>query len=451
MTPHFRKSKFIFLIPLSDGWRILYNTLNGAIMLIDTDLKNHLEKGNISAIPADILNNLIEEEFLVYQDLDELKYYQYLLNKAIYASDTLSSVILTTYDCNLACIYCYERQENVIKPIYMSIETAKDVAEYIERRAKTIRPKRLSIALYGGEPLLNIDAGITILERLKKYCSENNVKIGNGLITNGTLITREIIERLQEYNLASIQVSIDGTKEIHDKRRPFRDGRGSFDIIMKNISEIVDVLPPKTIVIRVNIDKMNYNNFPLFLDYLEDVGLKYKIKLGIGIPRGVFPYCTKMQFSEYEIADRVFNLWKTAIKRGFTYHIEPQPALCSALQENSQIIDPKGDIYKCWAFVGLKQYIVGSIYSNKYKPIYYAFLTKMQPIPVKCRNCNILPYCNGGCLYEAYYMTKDPFNIICGGTFSRDSLEKIVKLYVIERYRKILKEKGLWRKLVEDD
>ncbi len=201
-------------------------------MLIDTDLKNHLEKGNISAIPADILNNLIEEEFLVYQDLDELKYYQYLLNKAIYASDTLSSVILTTYDCNLACIYCYERQENVIKPIYMSIETAKDVAEYIERRAKTIRPKRLSIALYGGEPLLNIDAGITILERLKKYCSENNVKIGNGLITNGTLITREIIERLQEYNLASIQVSIDGTKEIHDKRRPFRDGRGSFDLTL---------------------------------------------------------------------------------------------------------------------------------------------------------------------------------------------------------------------------
>jgi len=446
---NFKKSQFLFLIPLTDRYYVLYNTLNSAVALIDEEVKECLEKDTYSKIPSDILKCLEEEEFLIPEDLDEIKYYQFLVNKAIYSTDILSFVILTTYDCNFSCIYCYEKAGGMIAPINMDIETAQKVTAYIKRRIEITNPDILSIALYGGEPLLNIDPGLLILDNMKRFSLQNGIELKCGLITNGSLMTKEKIVKLLECNLTSIQVTIDGTEEVHNNRRPFKDGKGSFSLIMKNVIDAIDIIPSKTIVIRSNIDRMNYNDYPLFLDYLASVGLKNKIKIGIGVPRGVFPYCMRMQFSEKEIADRVFELWKIALKKGFEYHIEPSSTLCSAMQENSLLIDPVGDLYKCWGLVGKKTFVVGSIYEEKYKPIFYEFITRSPLISQKCRLCNILPYCNGACLYEAYWKTGSPFNIICSEVFGKEALEKILKLYVMDRYKSLLKEKGLYEELID--
>ncbi|MGB9718407.1 MAG: SPASM domain-containing protein [Thermoproteota archaeon] len=142
---------------------------------------------------------------------------------------------------------------------------------------------------------------------------------------------------------------------------------------------------------------MNYNEIPSFLDYLVSIGLRDKIKLGIGIPRGVFPYCTITQFSEKETSKRVFKIWKMAIEKGFGFHIEPGVQICSAIRENSQLIDPTGRIYKCWALVGKEEFAVGNI-DEEYKPTFYEFVMRIQQTLQRCRGCSILPFCNGGCL-----------------------------------------------------
>jgi uncharacterized protein len=434
----FKKNLFSVFIPFVNNWWILYNTLNGAMALIDSEAKDLLEKNDFSNIPSDVLEYLKSQEFIVPFDMDEIKNYYYRLNYSIYRSDILSLVLLTTYDCNFSCIYCYERVNNLVAPVYMDNETAKNTAEYIKRKAQELRSREISVSLYGGEPLLNVTAGVTVLNEVKKFSDENNIELSLGIVTNGSLLTKEVANKVQKYNVRSIQITIDGTKEIHDRRRPFKDGKGTFNIIMKNLLDIIDLFPPNTIAIRTNIDIMNYDNFPSFLDYLEEAGLKHRIILSLGVPRGVFPYCTRMQFDEKEIASRIFKLWKIAIKRGFEYHFEPGPIICSALQAHSFIIDPTGEIYKCWALVGKKEYSVGSIYEDKFKPTYYKFVARMTPLPIQCHGCSILPYCNGGCLYEAYYKTKNPFNIVCGEIFSRQSLEILCKLYVIDRYKELL-------------
>ena len=56
-------------------------------------------------------------------------------------------------------------------------------------------------------------------------------------VCNGTLLTKEVAEKLQKANVL-FGVSIDGTKKIHDKNRAFRDVSGSFDKIIKNIEDI---------------------------------------------------------------------------------------------------------------------------------------------------------------------------------------------------------------------
>lgn len=119
--------------------------------------------------------------------------------------------------------------------------------------------------------------------------------------------------------------------------------------------------------------------------------------------------------------------------------------VCSALQDNNGLlIDPDGRIYKCWGLIGKEQFVVGELDKEEFKPIYYKFVGRNPLHYEKCRNCDILPFCGGGCFHEAYYRTGDPFNPICGFTFSKEVLEMVLKLYAIDRYKKILEEKSIF-------
>jgi uncharacterized protein len=60
-------------------------------------------------------------------------------------------------------------------------------------------------------------------------------KIGHiGGTTNAVEFTRERLEWCAERNITWL-ISLDGVKEIHDKYRVLPNGKGSFDIIDKNI------------------------------------------------------------------------------------------------------------------------------------------------------------------------------------------------------------------------
>lgn len=89
-----------------------------------------------------------------------------------------------------------------------------------------------AVFIFGGEPLVNIIQGFYILENLKKYCDSHGISLFCGIITNGSLITSEIIDKLLYYNCTMVQITLDGTKDVHDARRPYKNGKGSFDDII---------------------------------------------------------------------------------------------------------------------------------------------------------------------------------------------------------------------------
>jgi len=440
-----RKSRFNFFIPLTDNYYILYNTFSGAITLIDKEAKNYIEKEDFSKIPPEMLSYLQKEGFIVPSNLDEIKRYQYHFFKSVFSTETISYAILTTYDCNFACIYCYERLRGMTSPVYMDLSTAKQVVEYIKRNAKSSSCKKILIVLYGGEPLLHLDPALYILENIRRFCLKNDIELISSIATNGSLMTREVIKKLLNYNLRGVQVTIDGIREIHDKRRPFKNGRGSFDIIMKNIIDTIDLLPPKTIVIRSNIDKTNYKDYPMLLDYLADLGLKDKINIDIGFPLGIpedMP-CPVTMFKGKELAEMIFELWKVAMEKGFEYWREPSNMICAAKRVAPEAIDPRGNVYKCWGLIADERFCVRNIREDKYRPIFYEYITRNMSLPQKCKECNILPFCGGGCLYESYTRTGNPFNIICVDSLSKEMLETDIKLYTIRKYKNIFREKGI--------
>lgn len=145
---------------------------------------------------------------------------------------------LVTEDCNLACTYCFEldgRNKNK-----MTKETARKGLYFLCNNALKNGDKEFHAMLFGGEPLLNLEVVEEVFRYGLELAEKNNLNFTTSMVTNATILTTDVKRILNTYknkaNL-SVQLSVDGIKEIHDKYRVTKNGKGSFDIIEKNIPE----------------------------------------------------------------------------------------------------------------------------------------------------------------------------------------------------------------------
>lgn len=160
-----------------------------------------------------------------------------------YLENRLYHLILqVTQNCNLRCSYCvysgsYKRRSHT--PEVMSVETAERAIDFFIKRTKD--SKNISVAFYGGEPLLNFG----LVKHCVNYIETRyyGKKIEYYMTTNGTLLDDNMIAFLAE-NKFHLLISLDGPKEIHDARRMFAfNGKGSFSILMNNIERIKSLQP----------------------------------------------------------------------------------------------------------------------------------------------------------------------------------------------------------------
>lgn len=180
------------------------------------------------------------------EDIDETKYFSYSFHKSKFQSTVLSLTLLLTHQCNLNCIYCFQGAgENHTGSL--SAETQEHLLKFITTQLKANKLDHLHLVLFGGEPLLNFSAYYEWLDQIQTYCNANTINFSTSLITNGTLVTHEIIDNLIRYNCKTVQITLDGVKEIHDKRRMYKSGEGSFELIIENLKLIAsrtDIDPP---------------------------------------------------------------------------------------------------------------------------------------------------------------------------------------------------------------
>ena len=153
--------------------------------------------------------------------------------------------------CNLNCIYCFENNLRIdSKLANSSEELAKIYVQCIHRLEKSY--KIVKVTLYGGEPLLaeNKEAIRIILD----YCHKNKIEVR--IITNGVLLDC-YLPIMNNYDcISEIIITIDGEKDVHNSRRKGKGIRDTYDLIIRNIREAVQ-LQLFTIVIRVNLDLDN--------------------------------------------------------------------------------------------------------------------------------------------------------------------------------------------------
>ena len=146
-----------------------------------------------------------------------------------------------TQQCNLRCEYCAYSgiyKNRVHNNSNMDWETAKKAIDFFLSHSRD--SKEIALGFYGGEPLLQFPLIKRCVAYIEKQVEGKNIRYA--ITTNGTLLTDEVIEFLEEHNVL-LSLSLDGSKEEHDKHRKFQSGKGSFDLIMDRLRHLKERFP----------------------------------------------------------------------------------------------------------------------------------------------------------------------------------------------------------------
>lgn len=373
-------------------------------------------------------DDLYKGGFIIDNEVDEKAILKTRNRITRFGSRDIALTIVPTMDCNFRCIYCFQHRNRT----YMSPKIENAIIKYCKQEIKN-GSRKIGVMWYGGEPLLPRARKIVfrLSERLLKLSNEREVDYVAGIVTNGSLLTKTVAERLKEFHCGSAQVTLDGPPEAHNKRRHFRNGSGSFDIILKNLQASCNLLK---INIRVNVDKENADSVLELLNILEETNLKEKVNLYFAPVEPYTTLCTHIEGTCYRRRDFAVvqvRLYSYAQKKGFKITPYPfsRPHACGAECLNTLLIEPEGYLQKCWNCTGMKEEIVGHITDIQENRHYEYNLTKWLGYDIfaerVCSSCNILPICMGSCLHKKLGIGKE--GLECPTW--KYNLEEMLKIY----------------------
>ena len=188
------------------------------------------------------------------------------------------AVLQISHACNLNCRYCFAGGGAYGgKPVLMSAETARKAGDFL---IDQFGSNDFSIGFFGGEPLMNFEVIREVVRHTRQKASERGKMSSFHLTTNGVLLTKDVAKFLIENNFSLI-VSIDGPREVHDQMRIFDNGKGSFDIVLKNLQNIKGTSLIKSTILRSTYSNVNpmLRKRVLFLSKLAQEGFASNISV----------------------------------------------------------------------------------------------------------------------------------------------------------------------------
>jgi uncharacterized protein len=214
-----------------------------------------------------------------------------------------------------------------------------------------------------------------------------------------------------------VQITLDGPAEIHDRMRPLRNGRGTFDVVLENVVACADLIP---ISIRVNLDASNIDEYLRLLDLLVERDLAGRVRVN---PGHIVAYTDQAGapsetygsrcFTLPEFADVERDFLAAAYERGLAKPRLPGPigSPCTAVRTNDLVVGARGELYKCYDNVGDPREVIGHLRSWRDPNDRVLKWLRYDPFTDEgCRSCIALPTCMGGC---AHHQMMDPGDAKC--------------------------------------
>jgi uncharacterized protein len=418
-------SRFIKIYPGAAGEPVLlYSTLRGAVMQVSAAVVAAMLDGTLEAAEQETLARL---GFLVPDAVAEQQQLKGYFDWANANARRYTALVTLNLDCNLACPYCYE--DHFRGKSYMSDATA-DLLVATILNGPIAAGKEVLLDFYGGEALLSIPLIRRIAAPLHEAAAKRGSAFSFNLVTNGTLLTRRVAEELLPLGFYGAKITIDGPPDIHNIQRPFVSGKGSFELIIKNLKEVCGLVK---VQVGGNFTRDNYHRFPELLDILAGEGITpemlYMVQFSPIIPTAGEAGLTDAAMgcactSEPWLIEASLLLREEILKRGWN---TPKPKLSGCMIEfdNDLIVAWDGSLYKCPAFMGWPDLRIGSLADGigDFRQSHNMDVWKCE----ECLECAYLPLCFGGCRFLQRLRTGAIDGIDCRKEYLDKALERIVR------------------------
>ena len=463
-------TKYYEMIPISGNETLLVNMLTSALDIIDDETKNKIEsmKDTISREMMEQEKELCKQlrtRGYIFKDREEEKERVkklFEIHKAMNQWNFKKSfVICPTMSCNLRCTYCFESEEQHRDTVLMTKEQLQQVLGYIKEKLdenkemlmqlgkQDMRIERSEIKLFGGEPLLK--QNFHLIKRVLEFAKNNDIAVK--IITNGTMVDyyMELLKKYEE--IISIQITVDGSKKIHDQRRIRADGNGTYDLICSSIDKLLK--ENIEVTMRINVDKENIEFLGELEKNIKDMGWNQSEKfIPYASPVQCFDNSDSNVMKESEFLEKLVEAGyyggENSFLKGivascvgylnvfFSKKVKVKPwkiDYCEATSGNNICFAPDGSITTCLTYVGKGRFNVGTfdsegVYINE--KVFKMWEERNIRRIDKCRECKYAFICGGGCPVAALETNHNIDHVVCS------DIKNTLKVYVQLMKEKIL-------------
>lgn len=411
----------------NNGYNILLDVNSGAVHVVDDivyDMIPMYENMNLDEIKARLGDRYKADDIKeAYDEITELKNAGSLFTEDIYENyiDSFKNrqpvvkalCLHIAHDCNLACQYCFaEEGEYHGRRALMSFEVGKKALDFLVANSGSRR--NLEVDFFGGEPLMNWEVVKQLVEYGRSIEEANNKKFRFTLTTNGVLLNDEILDFVNK-EMGNIVLSTDGRREVHDRMRPFRNGKGSYDLIMPKFKKVAESRNQTNYYVRGTFTHYNLD-FSNDVLSLADQGFKQiSVEPVVASPEDGYalrPEDLPQIFEEYDkLAVEMIKREKEG--RGFNFFhfmidLTGGPCVYKRLSGCGSgteylAVTPWGDLYPCHQFVGNEDFLLGNVDDGIVKKnICEEFKQCNVYSKPKCKDCFAKLFCSGGCAANSY-------------------------------------------------
>jgi uncharacterized protein len=417
-----RKSEDIVVVELEEKV-ILFSTISKTIIELSKVEYHDFESENFENskfISRETINFLKDNYFVLEKNTSNKLLKKYLLEKDRLDPYTFTSYIAFSTLCNFSCVYCFEgEQARVNKTKIMDEKTLNGVLEWYEFIIQKNNYKCCKVILFGGEPLIHKNLIKEFLLKLKKIANKNGSKLITNIITNGFLLDNEIVSFLCKYELDEIQITLDGVGDVHNRRRPLKNGGPTFENIINNIKKIEKF--KGRFLIRISFDNNNIQEVEELLEYLSNLKINNIIDIYFAPIHQISEqqynpcsFCSKNIYNDQiELLAIYKKLYSKAKNYGFSIPEYYSNGPCMTVANDSALVSPDGTLYKCVEMIGISELNIGNVYNKSYNGKYYEFVSDSAYYKCIEKNCKYLLLCGGGCVMQTYLKGKKLNDINC--------------------------------------
>lgn len=373
---------------------VLLINLAGEYLYLPNDDFNQLVHYSLNQ-NSDIFSNLKAKHFIATDLSDpaiELLAIKYRTKKEFLSDFTSLHMFVITLRCNQNCVYCHASSKPVGKKSFdMTIETAQKAVDITLMSPS----KSIKIEFQGGEPLLNYDTIKYIVEYANNQAALKNKKIEFVVCTNLTLAADEMLKYFADNNIL-LSISLDGPEHVHDFNRHYRDGRGSYEGVIKGLEKARKYIKPENISALMTTTKYSLN----FADEIVDEYLRNGFRsifiralnpFGYALPKmdeigyspsgfidfykRILEYVINLNQQGTYVEESLTSLLLTKILTPFsTGFVDLQFPAGTGI--SGVIYDYDGNVYpadeaRMLAQMGDSRFCMGNVHNNTYKELFY--------------------------------------------------------------------------------